>query len=351
MMIKFTVFLDTLLSDMFLQGRTGTADSYLATYRSVLAFSGKRSLTLEEVFCKSFLFRYQDYLRSRGCCYNTISSYMRVLRAIRNKAERRRLIVTDADLFEKLCTGIEPTSKRAISGSTILLLNNADLSDYSHLAMSRDLFMLSFHLQGISFIDLAHLQKSDLKDGYITYHRRKTSGRILVEVLPPAQELLSQYFSADDASPYLLSIMDGQGENPTRQYRSVLRKYNRHLKALAEILNIEENLTSYVARHSWATAAYHIGVPTSVIGQAMGHQSEEVTRIYLDSFNDETLSYANKMVWKSLFQKNKNEKQYKDRGEKETKIWKKNVSFLARERHNYGANLKRSLHIRKTTQF
>jgi len=335
---KFTIFLDSLLTDMFSQGRTGTADSYLATYRSVLAFSGSRSLTLEEVFCKSFLFRYQDYLRGRGCCYNTIACYMRVLRTIRNKAEKRQLITTDADLFDKLSTGSVPTNKRAISGETILKLNDADLSGHSHLTISRDMFMLSFHLQGISFIDLAHLQKSDLKDGYITYHRRKTGGRILVEVLPPAQELLSQYLNADKTSPFLLSLLDEQSENPTRQYRSVLRKYNRHLKSLAEILGIEENLTSYVARHSWATAAYHIGVPASVISQAMGHHSEEVTRIYLTSFNDETLSYANKMVWKSLFQDSKR-KQTKKRKREDIKIWQKNVSFLTGERHNSDANI------------
>lgn len=348
-MNKFTAFLDSLLAEMSLQGRTGTSDSYLATYRSVLAFSGKRSITLEEVFCKSFLFHYQDYLRIKGCCHNTISSYMRVLRAIRNKAEKRKLIITDADLFEKLYTGSTPTNKRAISGETILRLNDADLSNHSHLAVSRDMFMLSFHLQGISFIDLAHLQKCDLKDGYITYHRRKTGGRIMVEVLPPAQELLSMYLNTDELSPYLLPLLSGQSETPTREYRSVLRKYNRHLKSLAKILGIEENLTSYVARHSWATAAYHIGVPTSVIGQAMGHHSEEVTRIYLASFNDETLSYANKMVWKSLFQDNK--KRRRNEYKKMPEMWERNVSFLARERHNSDANLKRSSHIRKSSPF
>lgn len=349
-MNKFTDFLDTLLGDMFLQGRAGTADSYLATYRSVLAFSGKRFITLEEVFCKTFLFHYQDYLRVKGCCYNTISSYMRVLRAIRNKAEKRKLIVTDADLFDNLCTGSEPTCKRAISGETILMLNDADLSDHPHLAVSRDMFMLSFYFQGISFIDLAHLQKCDLKGGYITYHRRKTGGQIRVEVLPPAQELLTRYLNRDETSPYLLSLLDHRSEHPTRQYRSVLRKYNRHLKSLAEILGIEENLTSYVARHSWATAAYHIGVPASVISQAMGHHSEGVTQIYLASFDNETLSYANKMVWKSLFE-DANRKQGKNRSKKGAKRWTGDVSFLARERHNCDANLKRSLHIHKFFRF
>lgn len=346
-MNRFIVVLDDLLRDMQLQGRTGTQDTYLATYRSVFNFSGKRAITVEEVFTKDFLHAYQNYLIGKGCCYNTISSYMRVLRAIRNKAERRGIVQTDPDLFEKLYTGSEPTRKRAMSGDAILKMNDADLTDYPHLAISRDMFMLSFHLQGMSFIDLAHLRKADFKDGYITYRRRKTGSLVNVEVLPPAIEILNHYHSTDKQSPYLLSLIRNNTEDATTQYRSLLRKFNRHLKTLAEILEIKENLTSYVARHSWATAAYHIGVPTTIISEAMGHKTEEVTRIYLAAFNTETLAYANRLIWEALIEGKTTNRWGEKMKEKTKKQWKKNVSLLGRERHESAAKLKRTKQIRK----
>lgn len=300
-MKRFTIFLNALFNEMLAQGRTGTWDTYLSASRSVLAFASNPHLTLKEVFNKPFLSRYQKYLLNRGCCYNTISQYMRVLRAIAHKAERRNLIVLDADLFEQVYTGSEPTRKRAIMSKTILRINQADLSGHPHLEMSRDLFMLSFHLQGISFVDLAYLRKADLRGDIITYHRRKTGSRISVQILEPAQKLLGRFLNTDRKSPYLLSILTKVGDSAHTQYRSTLRRYNRHLKALAELLGIAENLTSYVARHSWATAAYHIGVPTTIIGAAMGHRTEEVTRTYLASFDTETLTYANRMVMEDLF--------------------------------------------------
>ena len=338
-MNKFTIFLDRLLHNMQRQGQIGTQDLYLATWRSILTFSGKHTITLEEVFTKDFLHRYQQHLLERGCCYNTVSSYMRVLRAIRNKAEKIRLIRTDTDLFDKLYTSNERTRKRAISGDAILALNNVDLSTHPHLLMSRDLFMLSFHLQGISFIDLAHLRKADFKDGYITYHRRKTGSPIIVKVLPQTRELLERCLSKCADSSYLFCILDPDNDGAKKRYSSVLRKYNRHLKLLAEIVGIDGNLTSYVARHSWATVAYHIGVPVSVISRAMGHQTEEVTRIYLTEFNTETLAYANNMVWKTLFEGKLDKIHEKKLKKRQQEEWINDVFLLAREGHEHVANL------------
>ena len=347
--MTFTKFLNGLLQDMQLTGREGTFDIYLATYRSVLAFAGNPLITLKEVFTKEFLHQYQTHLLDKGRCYNTISAYMRVLRAIRNKAERQRSITTVPDLFDNLYTGIEPTRKRAMTAEAILKVNDVDLSDHAHLIMSRDLFMLSFHLQGISFIDLAHLRKTDLKKGYITYHRRKTGGLIEVEVLLPARKLLDQYISKNQNSPYLLELLTGTAKEPKKEYKTLLRRYNRHLKIIAGISGIEENLTSYVARHSWATAAYHIGVPTTMISEAMGHKTEEVTRIYLAAFKTETLAHANKMVLEAVFEGKTTEKQGREIKEKRQKRWQENVSFLARKGHESDAKLKRTMQIRKHT--
>jgi integrase len=184
----------------------------------------------------------------------------------------------------------------------------------------------------MSFVDLVHLRKSDLKGNYITYHRRKSGSLVTVKVLPPARALLGLFLSRDKDSPYLLSIL---GEDTL--YRSLLRRFNRHLNTLGDMLGLEESLTSYVARHTWATSAYHIGVPTAVIGQAMGHRTENVTSTYLASFNTETVDDANRMVWESMFgNKTKNTK---------------NVSLLGRERHDSVANVKRTFRKRNPPAF
>ena len=325
---KFIVFVDEQIRVMRSQGKIGTSNTYLAVSRSVMAFSGKCSLPLRAVFNKDFLHRYQAYLLDRECCYNTISSYMRVLRAIRNKAVKLGLLSLEADLFNKLYTGSEPTRKRALRDDVILDLNGVDLSDCPHLVMSRELFMLLFHLQGMSFVDLAHLRKSDLKGDYITYRRRKTDGLISVRIWEPARELLDRYLSTDKHSPYLLSILDSSA-----QYRSVLRRFNRHLKSLAELLGIREPLTSYVARHSWATAAYHAGTPVALISEAMGHKTEEVTRIYLDSFDTETMDNVNRIAWESLLRNRTTGKKAGKRNSKDPWRRIRDVSFLGRERH------------------
>ncbi|NDV84358.1 site-specific integrase [Bacteroides sp. 51] len=299
--MNFVAFMEVLSRELSQQGRMGTRLSYISTCRSVSSFAKNTSINLKEVFSKEFLYRYQHYLLYKGCCYNTVSSYMRVLRSVRNKAVKRGLIHTDSDLFDHVYTGSEPTQKRAISPKTILALHSADLSAYPLLKLSRDLFMLSFHLQGMSFVDLAHLRKADLKGNMIIYHRRKTGGLIAVPILAPARDLLNRYRNKDKSSPYLLSILSCADSKLKIQYSSVLRTYNRRLKKLSEVLGLSENITSYVSRHSWATAAYHIGVPTTLIGEALGHRTEEVTRVYLASFDTKMLAYANKKVLNSLF--------------------------------------------------
>lgn len=325
-MVKLIDFVNVLSEELKLQGRISTRKKYLSTYRSVLTYSKECQITLGEVFCKEFLLGYQEFLLNKGCCFNTVSSYMRVLRAIRNKAEKRKIITTDIDLFDHVYTGSETTVKRAVSLKTILALNNVDLSHNSSLAFSRDLFMLSFYLQGMSFVDLAHLRKTNVKGDLIIYHRRKTGSMIAVPILPPARTLLERYMN-NNTSPYLLPIISIGGD-ATKQYDNAIRKYNRHLKKLAELIGVSDNLTSYVSRHSWATTAYHIGVSTSVIGEAMGHRSEEMTRVYLASFTTDMLASANRKVLESLFG-----------AELEGD---KNVQVLLGDGHKYGANIEKA---------
>ena len=298
--MKLLKFVDQLSDGLETVGRFRMCAAYRSAIRSISDFTGGSVSTLEQVFNKDFLHRYEEYLKLLGRKRNTISFYMTVLRMIYNDAVRLGKLAHKADLFADLSTGNGVTPKRAVDSSVIAVLHSADLSAIPHLDRCRDLFMLSFHLQGMSFIDLVYLRKAEVQSDMVVYHRHKTGGVVNVSLLEPAMEILDKYASQVIDSPYVLPLITMPGGDGYRQYQNALRNHNRQLKVLAEHLGIQENLTSYVARHTWATLAYHNGVNVSLVSQAMGHQTEEVTRIYLSSFEREKLAEANRVVLEAI---------------------------------------------------
>jgi hypothetical protein len=158
------------------------------------------------------------------------------------------------------------------------------------------MFMVSLCLQGISFVDLLYLRKGDLQGELLTYSRRKTGAQVCVYVLDEAREYLSRLVDDREDTLYLLPFITRTGEAGYKQYQSALHRFNEQLKDLAAHLGIRETLTSYVARHTWATMAYHNGVKVSLVSQAMGHSTEEMTYTYLSSFDREEIKGANQAV-------------------------------------------------------
>ena len=282
------------------EGSERTRECYESTLKSVLNFTRGNVPEISDVFSKNFLHRYQEHMLTRGLRRNTISFYMSILRSTYNYAVENQLVVFTYGLFEHVFTGSEPTVKRAASMSTINKLLKADLSASPILNHCRNLFVLSFYLQGMSFIDMAYLRKSDWQGNMISYRRHKTGGLVNVSVLDEAAELLDRYSIESGASPYLLPIVTLDGSEGRKQYKNALRNHNRRLKSLSQELGLEENLSSYVARHSWATIAHHSGVDVSVVSMGMGHHTEEMTRIYLSSFEQSELTLANRVVLEAV---------------------------------------------------
>ncbi|WP_163209650.1 site-specific integrase [Bacteroides sp. 519] len=295
--MSLSEFVIGLADDYKLHGRYRTAETYLTTLRSMLLFH-KNEIELHNCFAPDWLLAYQKHLINSGLSQNTVVFYISHVRAMYNKAVKNGLVESQSGLFDHLHTKTVPTLKRAVSGKVISTISEADFSSNSGLEFARDMFMLSFYLQGIAYIDLAHLLKTDVyNNNTIVYRRRKTTSTVHVAVDSVALKIIRKYESKTANLPYLLPILNStNAEDTQRLYSSSLRTYNRRLKKIAAQLNIEENLTSYVSRHSWATIAYHEGVPTAVISQAMGHQSEEVTHVYLKSFDQPILLRANQAV-------------------------------------------------------
>lgn len=173
-----------------------------------------------------------------------------------------------------------------------------DLSLCPPLDFARDIFILSFMLRGMSFIDMAFLKKSDLKNGYIIYRRRKTGQQLTIEWTKEMQQILDKY--PENRTVYLLPIIKNPDINEHYAYRNVGYSVNHNLKVIAKRLNLPLPLTLYVARHSWATAAKSKGIPLSIISEGMGHDSETTTQIYLASLDSTLVDRANSKILKSL---------------------------------------------------
>ncbi|MCM1139829.1 MAG: site-specific integrase, partial [Muribaculum sp.] len=190
------------------------------------------------------------------------------------------------------------TVKRAIPLEAVRKMKNLDLSLTHRLDFARDMFLMSFYLRGISFIDLAYLKKTDLKNGYLSYRRRKTSQLLTIEWTSDMQILLDKY--PENQTEYLMPIITNAEANPRNVYRNVGYNINHNLKTIAQMIGLSVPLTMYVARHSWASAAKAKGIPLSVISEGMGHDSEATTQIYLASLETSVVDKANSLILKSL---------------------------------------------------
>ncbi|MCD8302034.1 MAG: site-specific integrase [Prevotellaceae bacterium] len=257
-----------------------------------------------EMMDSDLIERFEAHLRRGGVCRNTISFYMRNLRAIINRAAREGLTAR-ATVFENVYTGVDRTPKRAILLRDVKLLRRADLSAYPYLDFARDMFIFSFLTRGMSFVDMAHLQARNLSGGYLTYVRRKTGQQLTIRWRREMQQIVDKYSSRCQGSAYLLpiiSLREGEEEGilHRRQYLSTMQCVNRNLHRLAVAADLRVRLTMYVARHSWASAARDKRVPTAVISRGMGHDSERTTEIYLASIQNNKVDDANDKIISSL---------------------------------------------------
>ena len=240
---------------------------------------------------------YEAWHRQRGIAPNTISFYTRILRAVYNRAVEQE-IIENKNPFKHVYTGVDKTVKRALPLSNIKKIKLLDLSLTPALDFARDMFLMSFYLRGMSFVDMAYLKKTDLKNGYVTYRRRKTGQQLTIKWTKEMQFILDKY--PKSKSDFLLPIIKSSEINVRCAYRNVGYNINYNLKKVAKIVGINIPLTLYVARHSWASAAKAKGVPINVISEGMGHDSEATTKIYLDSLDISVVDKANSLIIKSL---------------------------------------------------
>lgn len=277
-------------------GKIRTAETYTATLRSFSRFRRGRDIMLDEI-TPDIIQAYEAYLRTGGAVPNTTSFYMRILRAVYNRAVESEAI-EQRNPFRHVYTDTERTVKRAIPIAAISRIKNLELPRGSKMDFARDMFMLSFYLRGMSFVDMAFLRKKDRADNHVTYRRRKTGQRLDIAWTKEMQSIVEKY--PPNPTQYLLPILTNPLSNERNAYRNRASCINRQLKTIARMTNLKIPLTLYCARHSWASAARTKGIPVSIISEGMGHDSETTTQIYLASLETSVIDRANALIIRSV---------------------------------------------------
>jgi len=321
-------FAERLSNKLTAHGQFRTARAYLTASRGLAHFSGKECFTLTDIH-PSLLKEFEANMLEKGKTLNTVSFYMRNLRAIYNRAIRDSLVESPKqNPFEGVYTGVEQTKKRALSREDMALLSRDLLSKKGQegdtpknlevLSKAQRLFLFSFHARGMSFVDVAFLKKSDIWNNVLTYRRRKSGQQLEMIVTPEMRRIMDSFQAETKASPYIFPIIKRPGENEYRQYESGLKRQNKNLKVLAANCGLQAipsrfglgrssiqlsafsfspaKLSTHIARHTWASLAKELNYPLAVISEALGHTSEKTTSIYLSSFDRQVLDRVNREV-------------------------------------------------------
>lgn len=293
---SFFVYMDSIIERLRQQGRMGSAKNYRATLKRLSSFRRERDLQFAD-FSSALIEDFTASLRLDGVRSNSISFYLRILRTVYLRAVEQG-ITEDSRPFRHAYTKIEKTIKRAVDLQDIRCIKELDLPAGSSLDMARDIFMFLFYTRGMSFIDAAFLRKSDVKGNEIVYCRNKTHRPMVVGMNRHIQEIITKY--SFTPSPFLLPIITDMERDLRLQYENALRRVNNSLKRIAMLTELPAHITTYTARHSWATIAKMKGVPTATISDALGHDSEKTTQIYLASISTSEINRANDLILEEL---------------------------------------------------
>ncbi|TDN80792.1 site-specific recombinase XerD [Salegentibacter sp. 24] len=289
-------FFDEIVEEMTYAGRVGNAKSYKDTKTSVQIFHKSKKLSFREVN-STFLSKYDAFLRSRGGTDGGVGVKMRAIRALFNKAIERGIVKESLYPFKKYkISGLRGKGfKRALDFEEIMRIVNVDLSNHPHLVDTRNYFVFSFYTRGMNFADMMGLEWKDVEKNVIYYTRAKTKGNFSIAIMPPVREILDYYGINGYGNKYVFPLLYRENYTPTQladRKHKMLGIYNKNLKELATICEITKNVSSYVARHSFANCLKQKGVATDVISESLGHQNLTVTQAYLKELDTQVVDKA-----------------------------------------------------------
>lgn len=301
----FDEFCEDIISSFKKLGKNGNAIVYQSALESFKDFEKGRKYQLDEIDY-NLIKRYEEFLAKKTIVLkkkktikkmtiNGISFYLRTLRAILNRAIKENLMDSTIYPFKNITIKSAETKKRAVNKDIMKMVEELDLTDNENLQVWRDLFMFSFYNRGMNFVDMAFLKVSNIKNGRIEYTRQKTGQQFNIKITDKAKAVIEKYSNLKNPDAYIFPIIYRK-DNEYIDYRNAMRLMNKKLKKISELLKLDIPLTTYVTRHSWATIAKRSGISTSVISEGLGHTTEEITQVYLDSFENDVLDEANDIV-------------------------------------------------------
>ena len=278
-------------------GRFGSARGYYSMYLMVNKFRKEKDIPFEEITA-TFLKRLEADFLSRGNSLNGLAAQLRAFRAVYNKAIQDKLIDGASYPFKDYHIRKTPTVKRAISSDAIQSIMSLALENDNPCFHARNYFLFSYLTFGMNFSDIAWLKKENIVEGRIKYVRQKTKKVYDIKIVDALNPIIDYYAKGKKPEDFIFPIIKRQ--SPAERDKDVLwarKTYNKKLKDIAEQCGISENLTSYVSRHSAATAALFVGIPVAAISKLLGHSSLAVTQVYLDSLPDSVIdSYHEQMA-------------------------------------------------------
>lgn len=286
-------FMEHCIAKKEAQDKMGIARAYRSTLRSLKKYAGKRTIEFADID-HTFIKGYEEFLNDSKVKQNTIGFYLRNFRTIYNLAYDGGIQMNECNAFRKIRIKTTKTVKRALKQEVIEKISLMNLLGNPELEKARDLFMFSFYTRGMSFVDIIYLKHSDIVDGVIHYRRKKTDQLIEVAITAPLQKLIEKYNTDKE---YLLPFIN-ESNRPTlyQRYQATYGTLYRDLNRLKKILKLSTPLTTYVARHSWATIAKELGASTTVISEGLGHTSEKTTQIYLKEFDRSVIDSVNEKI-------------------------------------------------------
>ena len=271
---------------------------YKSSYNSLKVFTKNQLDIPFSVIDVLWLNKYEKWLRSKGNKETTMSLMFRTLRSAYNKAIKAKCARKSDYPFDeyKINKFDTKTQKRAIAKTEVLKFTKEvdNIGKRQYVQLSKDIFIFSYLCGGINFTDIANLTKANITNGRIHYIRQKTGKLIKLGISEEAMQIIKKYES--ESKGYLFPILNANIHKTPLQKQNrihkMLGKINKNLKLIAAQLNVDANMTTYVARHSFASVLKKSGVSIALISEALGHSDLSTTQVYLDSFDNEQIDAA-----------------------------------------------------------
>jgi len=293
--VSFFTFSNKIVADLKAANRIGTARSYQGVLDVLTDYRNEQDLTFNQITF-TFLKSFENHHIGKGNNYNGLAVYMRTIRALYNLAIKSGIAEKEKYPFNDYKITTVPTKKRALDWELLMKIIQKDISEAHPCYNTRNYFLASYLMYGMNFIDMAFLKKENIASGRIAYERSKTGKHYDIKITANLDKILSHYLNTRD-SEYVFPIIKRQ--ELSLQYKDIdwaRKRYNKKLKELAKYCDVDQHLTSYVSRHSFATQAMLQEVPVNAISAMLGHSSIKTTQVYLKSLPSNIIDEYNMRI-------------------------------------------------------